>query len=203
MSCNNCKNIFSQDSSLIGDPLCNSTCPEEVVCSEIFPAKCIFYSGANLGCSGINFGDRVDTAFEKIDALLCGQGDSCNTWTELNKANLGLASGWTAAGNGYQIPAISNVKNCIVRLAGVAKINVLTGSSYTTLGTLPVGKRPSSVRLFSVNINTSLAYPLNIVASQLIISTNGVMTLANPYTGLLTNAVVSLDGISFETGTLI
>jgi len=203
MSCNKCKNILGKDSSMIGNPLCNSDCPQDVVCTEIYPAKCTFYSAQNLSCSGINFGDSIDTAFQKVDALLCSQSQDCYTWTALNKGNLGLASGWAAAGSGYQNPAISNVKNCIVRLAGVIKKNAIVGSTYDIVGVLPVGKRPNAIRLFNVNLNTSLAYPLNMIATQLIISTDGTMALANPYTGILSNVVLSLDGISFETGTLV
>lgn len=37
----------------------------------IYASNCIFYSGNNLACSGVNFGDSLSTAFGKIDTKLC------------------------------------------------------------------------------------------------------------------------------------
>ena len=65
------------------------------------------------------------------------------------------------------------------------------------MGTLPVGKRPSKTRNFSVNIGTTLSA----VAAILSINNSGEMFLST--TTAYTNVTLSLDGISFETGTII
>ena len=129
----------------------------------------------------------------------------CKTWTELTKANSGLASTWTSAfALGFEKPAFSNANDCIVRLAGTVFRQTITSFGDILIGTLPLGKRPNKTRRFTVNFTTSLPYPLNIIPSFITILTNGEMYLNNPYTfGVISNATVSLDGISFETGTII
>lgn len=69
-TCNS--SIISQTPSKIGSTECNSDCPQEMTCQDgIYASNCIFYSGSNLACSGINFGDSLSLAFSKFDALLC------------------------------------------------------------------------------------------------------------------------------------
>jgi len=73
--CPTCKeSIISQTPSLIGKTECTSDCPEAITCQDIIPSNCVFYSGSNLSCSGINFGDSLSLAFSKIDTLLCNTG---------------------------------------------------------------------------------------------------------------------------------
>jgi len=70
--CINCKDsILSQTVSKITAPLCNDACPESIVCVDIIPSNCVFYSGGNLSCSGIVFGETLTTALAKIDTKLC------------------------------------------------------------------------------------------------------------------------------------
>jgi len=202
MGCKKCNSSLTKSKSIIGSPLCNTTCPEDTVCVDIIPSNCVYYSGPNLDCSEIVFGESITTSIQKLNDLVCSNTDSCNTWTALTKANLGIASGWSVAANGTQSPAISDVKNCIVRLAGSYKRSSFSTQGQVLLGTLPVGKRPSATRVFSVNISTTSAYPLNLIPSILSISTTGEMYVTNPYNGVVLNPVVSLDGISFEIGTL-
>lgn len=40
-------------------------------CDEYIPGKCVYYSGANLSCTGIIFGDSLDVALRKIDTYVC------------------------------------------------------------------------------------------------------------------------------------
>lgn len=131
--------------------------------------------------------------------------EKCYTWTELTRSNLGLAAPWTSASQlGFEKPAVSSIKGCIVRLAGAVFRENITSSGDILIGTLPSGKRPNKTRRFTVNFTTSLPYPLNIIPSFITILPDGRMFLNNPYTfGVISNATVSLDGISFETGTII
>lgn len=67
--CVNCKqSILSQTPSSIPNTKCNGNCPEDVVCNDIIPGKCVFYSGQNLPCTGINFGDDISTSIAKIES---------------------------------------------------------------------------------------------------------------------------------------
>lgn len=79
MSCTNCKDsILSQTPSNIGTTKCNGDCPEAITCVDILPSNCVFYSGSDLSCSGIIFGETITSAITKIDAKLCDtQQDSC------------------------------------------------------------------------------------------------------------------------------
>ena len=68
-NCPTCNSsILSQTPSLIGETQCTQNCPPETNCTDIYPAKCIYYSGSNLACTGINYGDSVDVALAKLDA---------------------------------------------------------------------------------------------------------------------------------------
>lgn len=40
-------------------------------CEKYIPAKCIYYSGAALPCTGIIYNDTVDIAFKKVDQKIC------------------------------------------------------------------------------------------------------------------------------------
>jgi len=79
MSCTNCKDsILSQTPYNIGTTKCTGDCPEAITCVDILPSNCVFYSGNNLSCSGIIFGETITSAINKIDSKLCDtQQDSC------------------------------------------------------------------------------------------------------------------------------
>ena len=71
MGCKNCKdNIVSQTKSLIADPKCNPACPETIVCQDLIPSSCIFYSGSNLPCLGVNNTDRLTDVIKAINTKL-------------------------------------------------------------------------------------------------------------------------------------
>lgn len=79
INCPDCKDsIVSRTVSKIGTTQCTENCPEDITCPDIRPSNCAFYSGSNLSCSGINFGDSVTLAFAKVDAQLCSnQTNNC------------------------------------------------------------------------------------------------------------------------------
>lgn len=128
--------------------------------------------------------------------------EKCYTWTELTKGNLGLASGWSWAQSGFERPAVSNVKNCIVRLAGTISKNIVNAplNASVTIGKLPVA--PENFRRFPIVITSPGAIPF--IPSMLTISPTGEMTyLQTVPLQTPTKYVLCLDGISFETGTII
>lgn len=48
-------------------------------CSTTLDSKCVFYTGPNLSCSGIETGDTVEESLQKIDAQICSAiGDYSN-----------------------------------------------------------------------------------------------------------------------------
>lgn len=64
--CNN--NIISSSTSIIGSTKCNPDCPPETTCEDIIPSSCVYYSGQNLPCTGINYGDSLSVSLSKIDS---------------------------------------------------------------------------------------------------------------------------------------
>jgi len=205
MACTDCKqSIYNTESSVIPAPLCQGDCPEEVNCNgEVTYTDCVS-SNVALPCLELSVGATQTEINQAIDAALCSSSNSsCYTWTELTKGNLGLGSKSTYAGSGFERPAVSNVKNCVVRLAGTIVVNNIVQNLSTTvlIGTLPVGKRPNAIRRFTINITTNKD---NLpVANILTILTNGEMYMLCTKNLDSYNATVSLDGISFETGTII
>jgi hypothetical protein len=80
-NCPNCnKSILNQTPSLIGTTKCNNPCPPEGVCDDQIPSNCVFYSGQNLSCSGIQNGDTLTTSLTKIESKLCLVQDKCYEW---------------------------------------------------------------------------------------------------------------------------
>lgn len=198
MACTDCKqSIYNTESSVIPAPICQGDCPEEVNCNgEVTYTDCVS-SNVALPCLELSVGATQTEINQAIDAALCESSNACHTWTELSKSNLGLNSLWSYAGDPFEKPAVSNVKGCIVRLAGTVFFGSNLGIGNNKVGTLPVGKRPSKTRRFSVNIGTTLSA----VAAILSINNSGEMFLST--TTAYTNVTLSLDGISFETGTII
>lgn len=69
MPCVNCKkSILSQTPSLIGEAKCNPLCPEDIVCQELLPSSCLFYSGSYLPCLDVDFGDRITDVIKSINS---------------------------------------------------------------------------------------------------------------------------------------
>lgn len=178
---------------------------------QVIAGKCIVKVDDNDTCCGYLFDKLIPgtgvTITKNIDTEKKGcktitiAADECNTWTQLTKANLGLATGWGWVGDPYEKPAVSSVKNCIVRLAGtVFKTVSAPLNAQVTIGTLPAGKRPSKYRRFPIVLTSSI-FP-KFVSSMLTIAPSGEMTFlmlgtsTTPYT-------LSFDGISFETNTII
>lgn len=198
MACTDCKqSIYNTESSIIPAPLCQGDCPEEVNCNgEVTYTDCVS-SNVALPCLELSVGATQTEINQTVAAALCENPNTCNTWTELSKSNFGLYSLWRYAGDPFEKPAVSNVKGCVVRLAGTVFFNSNLAIGNNKVGTLPVGKRPSKTRRFSVNIGTTSS----VVAALLSINNSGEMFLST--TTAYTNVTLSFDGISFETGTII
>jgi len=70
MACVDCKdNIINKTPSLIGEPKCGSDCPPETTCDGGYIAStCVYYSGNNLACTEINYGDTLSEVIQKLDS---------------------------------------------------------------------------------------------------------------------------------------
>ncbi len=67
-NCPSCQeSIISQTPSKITSSKCGSDCPEDIICPDLFPSGCVFYSGTTLPCTGITNGDTVTQVLTKID----------------------------------------------------------------------------------------------------------------------------------------
>lgn len=68
-NCVSCKdNIINKTPSLIGDPKCGSDCPPETTCDGGYIAStCVYYSGNDLACTEINYGDTLSEVIQKLD----------------------------------------------------------------------------------------------------------------------------------------
>jgi hypothetical protein len=69
MACVDCKdNIINKTPSLIGEPKCGSDCPPETTCDGGYIAStCVYYSGNNLACTEINYGDTLSEVIQQLD----------------------------------------------------------------------------------------------------------------------------------------
>lgn len=69
-NCVSCKdNIINKTPSLIGEPKCGSDCPPETTCDGGYIAStCVYYSGNNLACTGINYGDTLSEVIQQLDS---------------------------------------------------------------------------------------------------------------------------------------
>lgn len=65
---------LSQILAQVNTPCTSSLCPTPV------DSKCVFYSGGNLTCSGINTKDSIEIALQKIDTLLCASAANYSTY---------------------------------------------------------------------------------------------------------------------------
>lgn len=50
--------------------------PPTTGCDKYTPAKCIYYSGASLQCSGVLYNDTIDAAIRKLDNKICSTVES-------------------------------------------------------------------------------------------------------------------------------
>ncbi len=69
-NCQDCNSTPNNHFSIQSVFSSTSNC-ESSDCEQSADTKCITYSGANLSCSGINSGDTLEDAFQKIDNKLC------------------------------------------------------------------------------------------------------------------------------------
>jgi hypothetical protein len=129
--------------------------------------------------------------------------EKCWTWNTVRKGSLGdgiFKLKWSSAPN-YQIVQYSNVKECVVKLRGTAKVSTYF-STQKTIFTLPFGKRPASTRRYSVHVSDPSGItpllPRNIgfiyiyaITGDVVLELSQLLTVAIP-------VEVSLDGIEFE-----
>lgn len=84
-NCVDCKdNIINKTPSLIGEPKCGSDCPPETTCDGGYIAStCVYYSGNNLACTGINYGLDLTEAIKKLNDKLCEIKCEKLTWVNI------------------------------------------------------------------------------------------------------------------------
>jgi len=68
---NNCQDCSSDAISLTGGWFTGSPCYSSDCGGNEMSSLCIIYNGGNLSCSGINTGDSVEVALQKIDTQIC------------------------------------------------------------------------------------------------------------------------------------
>jgi len=70
MACVDCKdNIINKTPSLIGEPKCGSDCPPETTCDGgDIASTCVYYSGNDLNCTNIKYGDTLSKAIQQLDS---------------------------------------------------------------------------------------------------------------------------------------
>lgn len=181
--------------------ICQNSTSNTIKITEL--DTCYGYLSSKITSSSLDITIANQGACEKLNIE-----EKCwGPWTELTNANSGLSSKWEWAGGNYEKPAVSSIKGCSVKLAGAIKLKTLQSITSTTviIGTLPVGKTPVKDRVFSANILTSFAAPYNVLPCVItIVASTGKITLGHPWsTTTLTGITVFLDGIEFETTTII
>jgi hypothetical protein len=203
MACVSCKdNIINKTPSIIGEPKCGSDCPPETTCDGGYIAStCVYYSGNNLACTGINYGLDLTEAIKKLNDKLCEIKCEKLTWI-----NLEIQAPYTTPFinpitlEQYQIPQYA-IDPCNGKI-------YLRGVFY-----LPEAEDPTGISPFLIDdINAcpqykraflGTAYPttaFNGILSGLEIDTNGVANIGlYSGTGFDYDVVVTLDGLSFET----
>jgi len=102
-----------------------------------------------------------------------------NGWTTAT-----LGNSWTAFGGSFATPGYQ-LRAGVVYLQGCMH----SGTTSTTVFTLPVGSRPLAAKVFNTNSNSAGFAEVEILAS-------GVLEVL-AYGGTGSNASVFLDGISF------
>lgn len=127
--------------------------------------------------------------------------EKCWEWNNVIKGTGDgkFGSGWNNLDTSftiYQRVQYSNEKECSIRLRGSAYYSQ-PGQFFPTIFTLPVNKRPSLVRVFSVNVLSSQSPSLDLPCLLYIFPT-GEVQLQFKFNTSITNITVSLDGIQFE-----
>lgn len=67
----NCRDCSDNSISLTGSWFTNSPCYSSDCGGSEISASCVIYNGGNLTCSGIDTGDNLETALQKIDTQIC------------------------------------------------------------------------------------------------------------------------------------
>jgi hypothetical protein len=177
-NCPNCnKSILNQTPYLIGTTKCNNPCPPEGVCDDQIPSNCVFYSGQNLSCSGIQNGDTLTTSLTKIESKLCLVQDKCYEWENATFAapfddpdynNVGLLSDWQNVSPSV-VKYSKDPINCKVALQGVCTANIING--------VPIGSNQTdfvNAKLFDIpaaitpSINKALSTIVEIKINNLL-----------------------------------
>lgn len=75
MSCNYCGKIHLNKTCPSGYTTTTTTedpvlCPPKPLCDELFNSHCIYYSGSDIECAGISFGDNVNTIINNFISQL-------------------------------------------------------------------------------------------------------------------------------------
>lgn len=66
-----CQNCDSGSISLTGTWFSNNSCTPTDCGDDTINSLCVIYNGANLACSGVNSGDSLEVALQKIDEQIC------------------------------------------------------------------------------------------------------------------------------------
>ena len=85
VTCDDCKEaIFDRQESVIAEPVCMPTCPEDVGCTDTIATTCIYIPYA-LSCLGTDAGASLDAFIAAVESLVCtagGGGNACKVKTD-------------------------------------------------------------------------------------------------------------------------
>jgi hypothetical protein len=124
--------------------------------------------------------------------LRWGTGELDDTWRAL-----GMQNGWASYDGGFENPAYRKVASDTVQLQGLVKH--AGASSFSTIGTLPVGFRPLTRKIFTV-IGNSPGWSPTERAVRLDVLADGQVSFSSTpgTTGATSITYLSLEGITFH-----
>ena len=178
-----------------------STCPKR--CNPYVDACCVVDESA-YACIGIEADSTQCDINAALVAAVCQS--ACVTYTDVAFID---ASGdqiqWLNNGGKYQTVQHSDVKQCTVRLRGVAVAAIANNPGgqvfvVTNILTLPVGYRPALERIFSINVLTANNVLFRYQPGFLIVKPSGIVSLEFNINSVSDDVTLqlSLDGIYFE-----
>lgn len=78
MPCDNCNSSLPNTITLSYSS--SAACSEDTNCPQKFSSACVLFNAPNLPCSGINTGDSVELALQKMDEIVCQSSGDYSTY---------------------------------------------------------------------------------------------------------------------------
>lgn len=161
MACTNCTQTTASITGFVP-----ASCMDVPAC--FLDAGCVFYTGPNLNCSGVNTNDGLDTILQKIDPLLCAATGDYSTY------------------NTYCLAPITTQKQFVETISNfVCNLS----SSYNTFVNITY---PGDQALLDARL-VSLEQPQITCVAASVTSSDSFIQILNKYCTTLTNLTNSLN----------